>query len=132
MLLVKRNVKLKSGQARTFTSKQGWRQIGQKRAYFRSEWEARYARYLETLKSTGAILEWLHEPQTFWFEKIKRGTRSYLPDFKVIQPDGSHYWVEVKGYFDAKSLTKIKRFHKYYPEEKLIVVSKEWFDGKNS
>lgn len=76
----------------------------------------------------GIIKTWEHEPQIFWFNEIKRGTRSYLPDFKVTLSDGSHYWVEVKGYFDSKSLTKIKRFHKYYPGEKLIVVSKEWFN----
>lgn len=76
----------------------------------------------------GIIKAWEHEPKTFWFNEIKRGTRSYLPDFKVTVPDGSHYWVEVKGYFDSKSLTKIKRFNKYYPQERLLVVSKEWFD----
>lgn len=75
----------------------------------------------------GIIKGWEHEPKCFWFNEIKRGTRSYLPDFKVSLHDGSHYWVEVKGYFDSKSLTKIKRFRKYYPQEKLVVVSKEWF-----
>jgi hypothetical protein len=105
----------------------GWHNVGSKKAYFRSNWEYRYACYLEFLKICGVITEWLHEPQTFWFEKIKRGTRSYLPDFKVIRPNGSHYWVEVKGYFDRKSLTKIKRFKKYFPQEELIIVDKDWF-----
>jgi len=106
---------------------QAWRIIGTKKAYFRSVWEANYARVLEFLKSKGEIEDWLHEPKTFWFEDIKRGVRSYLPDFKVMMPDGSHYWVEVKGWMDPKSLTKIKRFRKYYPEEQLIVISEEWF-----
>ncbi len=73
------------------------------------------------------IKEWEHEPQTFWFEEIRRGTRSYLPDFKITLANKSHYWVEVKGYFDRKSLTKIKRFRKYYPEEDLRIVDGEWF-----
>jgi hypothetical protein len=86
-----------------------------------------FAKYLEFLKGKNQIKEWLFEPQTFWFNAIKRGVRSYMPDFKVIRNDGSHYWVEVKGYMDAKSQTKIKRFHKYYPEEKLHVITAEWF-----
>lgn len=116
----------------TVRASQGWREVGGRKIYFRSEWEARYARYLQFLKESRAIAEWLYEPQTFWFEEIKRGTRSYLPDFKVIKPDGSHYWVEVKGYFDSKSKTKIKRFKKYYPSEILVLVKEDWFNGKKS
>jgi hypothetical protein len=109
------------------TTSQGWREISGKKIYFRSRWEANYGRYLEFLRVNGNIIGWEHEPQTFWFESIKRGTRSYLPDFKVIANDMTHFWVEVKGYFDAKSLTKIKRFRKYYPDEKLEIVDKTWF-----
>lgn len=104
-----------------------WRTIGGKRIYFRSQWEMNYARYLEFLKQKGLIIEWEHEPHTFWFEEIKRGVRSYMPDFKVYDPDGSHYWVEVKGWMDPKSVTKIKRLKKYYPNERLEVVGKKWF-----
>jgi hypothetical protein len=77
------------------------------------------------LKEQKIILEWDYEPQTFWFDSIRRGTRSYLPDFKVYRPDGTHYWLEVKGYMDQKSKTKIKRFKKYYPQEELIIIDKE-------
>lgn len=112
---------------RQHTSVQGWKVIAERKIYFRSNWEVRYAKYLEFLKQIGQITEWEHEPETFWFENIKRGTRSYLPDFKVVKPDGSHYWVEVKGYMDAKSNTKIKRFRKYYPEEELRVVTGKCF-----
>lgn len=112
-------------------SKAEWRTIGGKKKYFRSKWEANYARYLEYLKSQRAILDWEHEPQTFWFEEIKRGVRSYLPDFKVHCKDGGHYFVEVKGYMDAKSKTKISRFKKYYPNEKLVVITAEWFKANS-
>jgi hypothetical protein len=111
--------------------KQSWRTIGGKRKYFRSKWEANFARYLEFLKKYGHIKDWDHEPQTFWFLQIKRGTRSYLPDFKVTENDGSHNWIEVKGYFDQKSNTKIKRFRKYYPQEKFRLVNSEWFKKHN-
>lgn len=82
---------------------------------------------MQFLKETCQIKEWEHEPKTFWFEEIRRGVRSYLPDFKVTKNDGKHYWVEVKGYMDSKSKTKIKRFKKYYPEEELHVLDSVWF-----
>ena len=82
---------------------------------------------MQFLKERGIIADWLYEPKTFWFNEIKRGVRSYLPDFKVILPDGSHYWAEVKGYMDGKSKTKIKRFNKYYPKEELRVIDAKWF-----
>lgn len=103
----------------------GWREIGGKRCYFRSRWEANYARYLEWLKLRGEILEWEHEPETFWFEAIRRGTRSYLPDFRVTERNGRKDYHEVKGYMDAKSVVKIKRMKKYYPHVRMIVI-----DGK--
>lgn len=108
-------------------SNSGWRTIGETKAYFRSTWEFNYACYLQFLKERNQILDWKHEPKTFWFEQIKRGVRSYLPDFQITNLDKSTQWIEVKGYYDAKSLTKIKRFKKYYPEEKLTLVDSSWF-----
>lgn len=94
--------------------------------HFRSSWEANYARYLNWLQVKGDILRWEFEPDTFWFEAIKRGVRSYLPDFKVWDADGGQpYYVEVKGYMDAKSRTKLKRMKKYHPAVKV-----ELFDAK--
>ncbi len=113
--------------SRTFTSKHGWHVVGEKRIYFRSKWEYVYAKYLQWQLKAGIIARWEYEPETFWFEAIKRGVRSYRPDFAVYLASGKRYWVEVKGYMDAKSKTKIKRFNKYFPEERLIVVEKTWF-----
>jgi hypothetical protein len=79
------------------------------------------------MKKHGHIIEWQHEPKTFWFEAIKRGTNNYKPDFMVIFPSGSEEWIEIKGYMDAKSATKIKRMAKYHPDVKLRVIGKEWF-----
>ena len=114
----------KSGLARQrseTTWKAGWREVGGVRKYFRSRWEANYARYLEWLKNRGEILDWEHEPETFWFEKIKRGCRSYLPDFRVTEKNKIVYH-EVKGWMDARSVTKIRRMKLYYPEIQLIVI----------
>ena len=100
----------------------GWREIGGKRNFYRSRWEANYARYLEWLKSRGEISEWAHEPEVFWFHAIKRGVRSYKPDFRVWERDGSSALHEVKGWMDSRSKTTLKRMAKYYPEEKLILI----------
>lgn len=105
--------------------KQGWREIGGINKYYRSRWEANYARYLEWLKKNNQILSWEHEPQTFWFEGIKRGCMSYLPDFRVTELDGRIVFHEVKGWMDDRSKTKIKRMAIYHPDVKLIVI-----DGK--
>ncbi len=110
---------------------QAWREIGNKKIFARSIWEANYARYLEFLKQHKKILDWEHEPKTFWFEGIKRGCVSYKPDFQVFDIDGSWVWHEVKGYLDNKSITKHKRFKKYFPEEKLFIIDKTWF-SRNS
>jgi len=112
--------------------KSAWRTIGGKNKFFRSRWEANYARYLEHLKCEGKIKDWLHEPQTFWFDKIKRGCRSYLPDFKVIRNDDTYYWVEVKGWMDDRSKTKLKRFTKYFPDQEIILIQAPWFKENES
>ena len=109
-----------------------WHLIGGKKIYARSLWEARYAKYLELLRNNRHILEWDHEPKTFWFEGIKRGCVSYKPDFRITRMDKTVYWVEIKGYMDSKSATKIRRFKKYFPNENLIVVDKKWFNQNNS
>jgi hypothetical protein len=108
-----------------------WAQFGGRKIYYRSLWERNFARWLEFQKQSGMIKDWLHEPQTFWFTEIKRGVRSYLPDFKVTNLEGDHYWVEVKGFYDSKSLTKIKRFNKYYPNESLRLIDAKWFASNN-
>lgn len=102
--------------------KAGWREVGDKRNYFRSRWEANYARYLEWLRLAGEIADWLHEPDVFWFDGIKRGCVSYLPDFKVTERCGTVVYHEVKGWMDDRSKTKIRRMAKYHPGVTLIVV----------
>lgn len=100
-------------------AKQGKREdIG---IFVRSSWEANYARYLNWLQANGEIDEWSYEPETFWFHSIKRGVRSYKPDFRITEK-GRVYFVEVKGWMDAKSATKLKRMKKYYPDVEIRVV----------
>jgi hypothetical protein len=110
--------------ARNASWKGGWRDIGGINKYYRSRWEANYARYLEWLKQKGEIADWKHEPTTFWFENIKRGVRSYLPDFLVTENNGKQVYHEVKGWMDPKSKTKLKRMAKYYPDVQVLLIDK--------
>lgn len=97
--------------------------------FFRSSWEANYARFLEWQRQRGLIAAWEYEPETFWFENIRRGVRSYLPDFRVTESDGRRYYVEVKGWMDAKSKTKLARMRKYYPDVELRVVDAKTYQS---
>lgn len=107
--------------------KAGWRTVGATRAYFRSRWEANYARVLEWLVSRGQIAKWEHEAETFWFDKIRRGSVSYLPDFRVTNIDGTIEFHEVKGWMDARSKTKLKRMAKYHPSVKLVLIDSKQY-----
>lgn len=109
--------------------KAGWREIGGVSKYYRSKWEANYAHYLQWLKEKRQIKDWKHEPKTFWFEGVKRGTVSYLPDFWVQEMDGSESFHEVKGWMDDRSKTKISRMSKYYPEVKLVVIDSKGYEA---
>lgn len=93
--------------------------------FFRSSWEANYARYLNWLIEHGEIKSWEFECRVFTFPGITRGTISYTPDFKVYENDGSYSWHEVKGWMDAKSKTRLKRMAKYYPDEKIVLIDRK-------
>ena len=90
--------------------------------FVRSGWEANYCRYLNLIKSAGLITDWAYEPDTFEFEGIRRGTRFYTPDFKLTHPDGTVEYVEIKGWMDPKSKTKLKRMLKYHPKVTVTVI----------
>jgi hypothetical protein len=102
--------------------KSGWREIGGFKKYYRSRWEANYARYLEWLRCLGQIKSWEHEPHVFWFDGVKRGCVSYLPDFRVTENSGAIVYHEVKGWMDERSATKLKRMAKYHPDVKLVLI----------
>lgn len=103
-------------------TKKGWHVVGGKRYFYKSQWEVNYAKYLEFLKKAKHILDWEYEPDTFWFEKIRRGVRSYTPDFKVTYAGDKVEYHEVKGWMDTKSKTKLARMAKYYPQISLVLV----------
>lgn len=102
--------------------------IGGKTYFYRSSWEANVASYLQFLKEHGQILDWDYEMVTFWFEKIKRGVRSYKPDFRITALTGEIYFIEVKGWMDDKSKTKLSRMAKYYPEVKIELLDRKRYN----
>lgn len=109
------------------TWKGGWRVVGDSNVYFRSRWEANYGRYLEWLRIKGEIYHWEHEPETFWFDGVKRGAVSYLPDFRVTLNSGGIEYHEVKGWMDTRSATKIRRMAKYHPQILLKVIESKQY-----
>lgn|SRR3990167_8858116 len=107
--------------------KRGWFNINGKKMFFRSKWEVNYAFYLDWLKENKKIISWEYEPDVFVFDKIKFGTRSYKPDFKVYNLDKSIEYHEVKGWIDNRSKTKLKRMRIYHPQIKILLVDGEQY-----
>jgi len=71
------------------------------------------------------IAAWEYEPDTFWFLHIRRGTRSYTPDFKIHNNDGTVEYHEAKGWMNPKSKTQLKRMAKYHPSVKIVLIDKD-------
>lgn len=90
--------------------------------YFRSAWEANYARYLNWLLENGDIASWEYEADTFIFEGYTRGAMTYRPDFKITEKDGRVVYHEIKGWMDGPSKTRLKRMAKHYPDVEVIVI----------
>lgn len=99
--------------------------------YFRSAWEANYARYLNFLVAQGEIARWEYEAQTFVFHGVVRGSISYTPDFRVTGTDGLVVFHEVKGWMDTKSKTKLRRMARFYPDVTIRVVGESEYRTLN-
>lgn len=91
--------------------------------WFRSAWEANYARFLNREKAAGRVLAWEFEPVVF---RIDEGS-SYTPDFRVWLPGWVHEWHEVKGWLTAKGAAKLEGMARVYPLELVRVIGPAWF-----
>jgi len=80
--------------------------------YFRSSWEANYARYLNHFN-----IKWAYESTTF---KLGQGV-TYTPDFKL----GDNTYVEIKGWLTEKGKKKLNLFKLQYPGVKLILIRRQ-------
>lgn len=82
--------------------------------FFRSSWEANYARYLNFIQ-----VQWEYESKIFYFPNVKNGAVSYKPDFYLCSTDT---YVEIKGLEKSTDRTKWGRMKKFHPEVRLLVV----------
>jgi hypothetical protein len=114
--------------------------------FMRSSTEANVARLFRWMG-----IEWKYEPHEFEFP-VNRGIRFYRPDFLITIPEGAgcgavrslwpraldlpagSYWVEVKGWMDETSRTKIGRFIDCYPDEakRLLIITRNPGRGRYS
>ena len=83
--------------------------------FFRSTWEANYARVLNLLN-----IKWLYESKVFYFKDSKGELiDSYRPDFYLPETDG---YVEVKGYATPEFKKKWSLFREQYPDVKITLL----------
>jgi hypothetical protein len=79
---------------------------------FKSSWEVKVARYLDSLSK-----KWLYEEKSFSLGN----NRSYTPDF-FVEDEG--LFVEVKGYWRPENKQKFDLFQSMFPDIKIEVWNK--------
>lgn len=104
--------------------------IGENTCHFRSQLELKWAKYLQWLLESGEILGWEYEVKTFHFTGYEIGKMSYLPDFRVVENDGTVVWQECKGHHDGPMNTRFKRMAEQYPDELIDLISGK-FEKRN-
>ena len=72
-----------------------------------SESEVRFAEECDRLK-----ILWTYEPEYFeWTMPSKK----YTPDFRIVRRDGTHFYVEYKGFLWQEDKTKMKAVKAQHP-----------------
>lgn len=96
--------------------------------HFRSAWERNVYRALYKLGYATTIL---YEPKTFVFPTPYRKCLDYKPDFLIDRETPREKWIEVKGWLDGKSKTKLQGFKKHFPTEasRLLVITEKYYMG---
>lgn len=105
------------------------RRIDLNNQFFRSTYEANYARYLNYViaNSLLRIISWQYEPDTFKFPKATDTPKQYTPDFKVFYENYHCQYHEVKGWDYPKGIKAREKFSKYFPKLKLILIGEDFF-----
>lgn len=79
--------------------------------------EKAYADFLEVQRRAGNIARWDFEP-----EKLRLADLTYYtPDFRVIYPDGTIEFHEVKGFLRDDAMVKIKVAAEQHPYRFVMV-----------
>jgi len=89
---------------------------------FRSKEERKWATWLEMLRRCGEIRQWQYEPRQFVFRERYRKRGVYTPDFRIVKPDASVEWHEVKTALRQKDVYKFRQMSLDYPGERLVLV----------
>lgn len=110
-----------SGGKRNMNHHKGKRIITGTEIYFPNRMEYNYYLYLMWLESQGVIREFVYQPAYYVFP-LPHGINRYRPDFLVTDSNGAKYVVEVKGWMDAASKTKLNRMAKYFPHIEVRLV----------
>jgi len=92
--------------------------------YFRSSWEANYARILNHLMNYYIIKDWQFEAETF-----DLGDAVYIPDFKIIGMDDVVAYHEVKGHMTAKAKQKLAKMEEQYPDVPLVLITQDRYEA---
>jgi len=104
-----------------FSNRRGGKRADLNNIYFRSSWEANYARYLNYLIKQGNIIKWEFEPTTF---PLKNGNL-YTPDFRITFSTGHIEYHEVKGWDYPKGIIARQQFNHCFPHLKLILINQQ-------
>lgn len=78
-----------------------------KKGQYKSLLEVRFAKDLKKIKDHDIRYESKRLPYTL--------TRYYVPDFVCERPDGSIFYIEVKGYFRGSDRTKLRAVKEAHP-----------------
>jgi hypothetical protein len=97
--------------------------------FFRSAWEANYARYLNHCIEKGVLTSWQYEPRTFVFPNQKRDVMSWTPDFIVVEAEtGWERIHEVKGKWTIRFDRQLELLEQHYPEwATLMLISEDTY-----
>jgi len=98
--------------AKAARGKAGIRKDIDRKSYFYSRWEANIARLFNY-----SGINWIHQPKTF-----NLGGQKYTPDFYL--PEYNVY-IEVKNFLWKYSKIRDRKFRRFYPEIKLILLLKK-------
>jgi len=98
--------------------------IGGQECHFRSKGEYNLALYFDFLQGQGEIVGWAYESEVCqkYFRDELKGAKTWLIDFAVQMPNSEIVYWEYKGWLQGRDITKFRRFAKYYPDDKVILV----------
>jgi len=96
--------------------------VGNQTCRFRSEFEWRWAQWLQRLLEAGTLADWQYEPRRFAFPNELTGAKVYTPDFLIVEPSEGRIWHECKGRLVGSDVTKFRRMADYYPNDRIVLV----------